>query len=211
MPRAGRPARKLSEELTDLRKRFAERSVTLREVIDVLRGRAYLVLVIMLALPFCAPISIPGLSTLLGSVIALVALRLVLGQKPWLPERLQDRKLPAGFFGRMFAVAAGILRVLEKVLRPRATAYVNAPVLRNLHAVVLLAGALVLMLPIPIPLTNTIPAWVIILVAAGLLEGDALVLAAGYVVFAGGIVGFILLGDAATHLVETIRRWLVGG
>ncbi len=203
--------RKLSEELVELRSRFAERSVTLREVLFVLRGRASLLLVILLALPFGAPVSVPGLSTPLGAVIALISFRLALGQKPWLPERLQSWELPPGFFGRVFAVAAGILRLLEKVLRPRAVAFVEAPLLRNLHAVVMLMAACVLLLPIPIPLTNTVPAWVIILVAAGLLERDGLVLAAGYAAFAGGIILFVALGDATHHGFDAIRRWLGAG
>jgi hypothetical protein len=204
----GEPARRLSEELTDLQGRFAERSVTLREVIAVLHGRAYLLLVILLALPFSAPFSIPGLSTPFGSVIALISLRLALGQHPWLPERLKDRRLPPGFFVKVFRVTARLLRFLETFLRPRAVAWVEAPLLRNLHAVVMLVAACILLLPLPIPLTNTFPAWVIILVAAGLLERDGAFVAAGYAVFAAGVVFFAFLGGATHHLIDAIRHWL---
>jgi len=206
-PGAGRP-RRLSEELADLQRRFAERSVTLREVIGVLQGRAYLLLVLVLALPFCAPVSLPGLSTPLGSVIALISLRLALGQHPWLPDRLKDRRLPPGFFVRVFRMTARLLRLLEALLRPRATAFVEARYLRNLHAVVMLAAACFLLLPLPIPLTNTFPAWVIILIAAGLLERDGLFVAAGYAMFAAGVAFFTLLGGATHHLIDAIRSAL---
>lgn len=203
----GRP-RRLSEELDDLQRRFAERSVTLREVIGVLHGRAYLLLVIVLALPFCAPVSLPGLSTPLGSVIALISLRLALGQHPWLPARLLDQRLPAGFFVRVFQVTTRLLRFLETFLRPRATAFVEARCLRNLHAVVMLLAACFLLLPLPIPLTNTFPAWVIILIAAGLLERDGLFVAAGYAVFVAGAAFFTVLGGAMHHLIGVIRHAL---
>jgi hypothetical protein len=205
----GKP-RRLSEELSDLQSRFAERSVTLREVFAVLRGRAYLLLAVLLALPFCAPVSLPGLSTPLGLVIALISLRLALGRRPWLPERLQDKRLPPGFFVQAFKLMAGLLRFLEMFLRPRATAFVEAPFLRNLHAVVMLVAAGFLMLPLPIPFTNTFPAWVIVLIAAGLLERDGAFVAAGYGMFAAGVVFFTLLGGATHHLVDAIRRWLGG-
>ena len=85
-PRAGDPPdgatprpRRLSEELADLRTRFTEQPVTLREVILVLRGRAYLLLLILLALPFCTPVPLPRLSTPFGLAIALISLRLALG------------------------------------------------------------------------------------------------------------------------------------
>jgi len=192
----------------DLQGRFAERTVTLREVIAVLHGRAYLLLVILLALPFCAPVSLPGLSTPLGAVIALISLRLALGQRPWLPERLLDWRLPPGFFVRVFRMTARLLRFLETLLRPRATAFVEARILRNLHAVVMLVAAGVLLLPLPIPLTNAFPAWAIILIAAGLLERDGAFVAAGYAMFAAGTAYFILLGGAAHQLIDAVRSRL---
>ena len=200
--------RKLSEELGELQRRFAERSVTLRDVIVVLRGRAYLLLLILLALPFCVPVSLPGLSTPFGLVIALISFRLALGQRPWLPEGILGKELPAGFFSRVFAVTTRVIRLLEMVLRPRATALVELPGLRNLHAVIMLLSAGVLLLPLPIPLSNLAPAWVILLIAAGLLERDGVILAAGYAVFAGGTVLLFLLGGATHQLFDTIRRWL---
>ena len=192
----------------DLQGRFAERAVTLREVIAVLHGRAYLLLVILLALPFCAPVSLPGLSTPLGAVIALISLRLALGQRPWLPERLLDWRLPPGFFVRVFRMTARLLRFLETLLRPRATAFVEARILRNLHAVVMLVAAGVLLLPLPIPLSNTFPAWTVILIAAGLLERDGAFVAAGYAMFAAGTAYFVLLGGAAHQLIDAIRNRL---
>lgn len=200
--------RKLSVELAELRAVSGERAVTLREVIYVLGGRAYTLLVLLLALPFVTPIPIPGLSTPFGLAIALIALRLAIGQRPWLPMKLQRKELPAGFFGRLFAVAEKVLRFLEKFLRPRLTFLTDTPHLRQLHAVLLLVAALALLLPLPIPLTNTFPAWTILLIAAGLLERDGGFVVAGYVVFAAGVLYFIFLGQATVELVHHLADWL---
>ena len=62
--------RHLSEEIALLAARSAARALTLREVIFTLRGRAYLLLVILLTLPFLTPIPLPGLSTPFGLAIA---------------------------------------------------------------------------------------------------------------------------------------------
>ncbi|MEO7599781.1 MAG: exopolysaccharide biosynthesis protein, partial [Opitutus sp.] len=72
---------------------FEVETVTLREVMAVLHGRGYVLFVMLLALPFSTPIPIPGLSTPFGLVIALIGVRLALGQKPWLPARLLDTRL----------------------------------------------------------------------------------------------------------------------
>ena len=208
LPVPDRPARKLSEELAELRVRSAEGAITLREVIYMLGGRAYMLLVLLLSLPFITPIPLPGLSVPFGLAIALIALRLSLGQRPWLSKNLQRKVLPAGFIGKVFKLAEKVLRFLEKFLRPRLTVLTDTPFLRQLHALLMLAAALALLLPLPIPFTNSFPAWTILLLAAGLLERDGVFIIAGYVIFALGVLYFVLLGEAAAHLVQEFIHWL---
>ena len=200
--------RKLSEELADLQQRFAKKPVTLREVIYTLRGRAYTLLLILLTLPFLTPLPLPGLSTLFGLAIGFIAMRLSLGQKPWLPMRLQRKELPAGFFGKLFTVAARVIRLLEKFLRPRLPVLTASGVLLQLHAFVMLLAALTLLLPLPIPFTNSFPAWAILLLAGGLLERDGVFILGGYAVFVLGVFYFVFLGEAATQLVQALIHWL---
>lgn len=204
------PARKLSEELARLQELFAERSVRLEEIIGVLHGRAYLLLLVLLSLPFITPIPLPGLSTPFGLVVALIGLRLALGMKPWLPQKLLRTELPPGFFGKLIHFTRRIVALLEKFLRPRWTAFTATELLQCLHALIIFLAGLALLLPLPIPLTNTFPAWAILLVACGLLERDGLFVLAGYVVFALGIAYFILLGESAQRLVEFLKHWLFG-
>ena len=200
--------RRLSLELADLQHRFAEKPVTLREVIHTLRGRDYTLLLILLALPFLTPLPLPGLSTPFGLAISFIAMRLTLGQRPWLPMSLQRKELPAGFFSRLFTVATRIIAFMEKFLRPRLPVLTASGVLLRLHAFVILLAALALLLPLPIPFTNSFPAWVILLLAGGLLERDGGFILAGYVVFVLGVLYFVFLGEAATQLVEALVHWL---
>jgi hypothetical protein len=209
--RANQPLpRKLSVELGELRDKSAQRVITLREVIYTLQGRAYMLLVLLLALPFITPIPLPGLSTPFGLAIALIALRLALGQRPWLPMKLQRKELPAGFFGRVFAVAEKVLKFFEKFLRPRLTALTDTPFLAQLHAVLMLVAAVALLLPLPIPFTNSFPAWTILLIAAGLLERDGLFILGGYVIFVAGVFYFIFLGGATAALLHEFMQWIRG-
>ena len=204
------PPRKLSEELADLRARLGAKPMTLREVIHSLRGRAYTLLVILLALPFITPIPLPGLSTPFGLAIAFIALRLALGQRPWLPMKLQRKQLPAGFFDRVFAVAGKVIALLETFLRPRLALISVAGAMLQLHALFILISALVLLLPLPIPFSNSFPAWTILLLGAGMLERDGLFILLGYLVFVLGVFYFILLGEATQHMINAIARWISG-
>ncbi len=202
------PVRKLSVELADLRARAGTGPITLSEVIQLLGGRAYLLLLLLLALPFVTPIPLPGLSVPFGLAIALISLRLAIGQRPWLPQKIQQKQLPPGFIERMFKVAEKVLLFLEKFLRPRLTFLCDTSLLRQLHAVLMLVAALALLLPLPIPFTNTFPAWAILLVAAGLLERDGGFVLAGYLVFAAGVLYFVFLGEAAVQLVQAAVEWI---
>lgn len=207
-PRPLPPPRKLSVELAELHARAGDRAVSLREVIFVLRQRAYLLLIILLALPFTQPVPLPGLSTPLGLAIVLIALRLSLGQRAWLPKKIQRAKLPAGFFGKMMTLTERPLRFLESFLRPRWPAITGTGLLNQLHAIVILASASILLLPLPIPLSNLLPAWAILLLACGLLERDGLFIALGYVACAIGVAYFILLGNVANEAFQHAWEWL---
>jgi len=203
------PPRKVSEELLHLQARMMTGPVTMRQIIYVLRGRAYTLLLILLALPFITPIPAMGLSTPFGLAIAFIALRLALGQRPWLPKKMQRKELPAGFLNLVLRFSARVIRILEAFLRPRIPAITGSTLLLRLHAVLILLAAIELLLPLPIPFTNTLPAWAIILMAGGLLERDGLAVLLSYVVFAGSVVYFFLLGDAATHAAQALWRWFV--
>ena len=80
------PLKKFSDELHALAARFQDHQVTLQEIIDALGARASALLIIILALPFCAPIAIPGLSTPFGLAILALAGCFALGRPPWLPQ-----------------------------------------------------------------------------------------------------------------------------
>ncbi|ATC63946.1 exopolysaccharide biosynthesis protein exod [Nibricoccus aquaticus] len=201
--------RKLSEEMEALKARSAEGELTLREAIVVLGVRAYTLLLILLSLPFITPIPLPGLSTPFGVAVGLIALRLMLGQKPWLPEKVLNRPIPPGFFGKVFKFAAGVIRFLEKLLKPRLTFLTDTVILYRTHAALMLVAALALLLPLPIPFTNTFPAWTIILVAAGLLERDGLFILGGYLAFAAGVLYFVFLGEATQRALVWLKDWVV--
>jgi hypothetical protein len=203
---SARPCR-LSEELEALAARFGERPVRLREVIAVLRGRAYTVLVLLLALPFCTPLPLVGLSTPFGAMIALIGFRLMLNQKPWLPRRLLDTNLPAGFFARLLRLARWLLRILEAVLRPRWSGPVDSRIFGYGYGAMILVCGFFLLLPLPIPLTNGLPALTIVLLAGAILERDGVCMIAGLILFAVTLCFFTVLTWGGAEAVGWLREW----
>jgi hypothetical protein len=202
--------RKLSEEFALILREFEVETVTLREVLGLLHGRGYVLLVMLLALPFCQPLPLPGLSTPLGLIIAIIGTRLTLGQKPWLPARLLDTRLPPALFAKVFAFTQKIVSWFERLLRPRLLWVTATPRLQQLHAAPIVFCAFLLLLPLPLPFSNLLPAWGVLLIAGGLLERDGKFILGGYVVTVASAVYFALSGSVIVYATREACERIVG-
>lgn len=176
----------LSDDLRRVRERAAGGPLTLGQVIEVLRERGFNVFLIFLALPFCQPVTPPGFSTPFGLVMLLLGLRILLRQPPWLPARLLAVELGAGALETVLKLGLKVAGWLEKLVHPRGPA-LTGPRLTQVHGGMLMLTAAVFMLPLPIPLSNTFPAWAIVLIALGMTEDDGLAILAGYAVSVVGM------------------------
>ncbi|MGH7943559.1 MAG: exopolysaccharide biosynthesis protein [Opitutaceae bacterium] len=201
---------KLSEELAMILREFEVETVTLREVIGLLHGRGFVLLIMLLALPFCTPVPLPGLSTPFGLIIAIVGARIAFGANPWLPARLLDTRLPPKSFAKMFALTRKIILGFERLLRPRML-WVTATARREqLHGVPIVICALMLLLPLPVPFSNVVPAWGVMLIAGGLLERDGAFIIAGYIAAAITVVFFAVIGIFGVEAVDFMWKWIAG-
>lgn len=202
----------LPDELNALIETFAERPVRLREVLGVLRGRAYTLLLILLALPFCTPIPLPGVSLPFGFVIALTGFRIAVRKDPWLPARLMETALPARFFTRLLSATRRLVRLLESFLKPRHSQWLEYRISQHLVGGIIGVCGLLLLLPLPIPLSNGLPAITVVLLGCAMLERDGLFLAAGVVGFALTLCFFggLLWGgaEAMDWVRQTFGRFL---
>jgi hypothetical protein len=203
-----RALRKLSDEFALILREFEVETVTLREVMTLLHGRGYVLLIMLLALPFCTPIPLPGLSTPLGLIIMIIGVRLALGAKPWLPRRLLDTRLPPKLFAKVFAFTRKIVVWFERLLRPRLLWLTASPRLEQLHAVPVVICAFLLLLPLPVPFSNVVPAWGVMLIAGGLLERDGGFIIAGYVASIVAVAYFIIIGFTGMEVVDHVWKWL---
>lgn len=205
------PLKRLSAELHLLAERFAERKVSLHEVMEVLGARASGLLIIILALPFCAPVSIPGLSVPFGIIILFIAARYALGLPPWLPKRLLATQLPARFFRALLEGASKFIGWIEKRLKPRWPWWTGTPARLRWHAAMVGFCGFLLLLPlVGIPFTNTFPALVIVVGMLGMMERDGMAIAAAYGLL---VVTLAYLGMFAGVMFELFKRghhWLMG-
>jgi hypothetical protein len=198
--------RRFSDELRELATALAEKPASLGAILDATQGRGFGLLLVLVALPFVTPISLIGLSTPFGLVVAIIGGRLALGRHPWLPERLLRRELPPRFVGRVLTAARVVVRWLEVLARPRFDFFHEQELYRRVAGGLIAISGVLLLLPIPVPFTNTLPALTVLLLAAGSVERDGLFFVGGFVMFLVTVSYFVLLAIGGAHVLDALWR-----
>ena len=153
--------------------------ITCGELVDELDRHGMAVILILFSIPAALPVPAAGYSTLLSIPLLIIGLRLLAGyDNLWLPARLRQRPFStAGFNRRVVDAMLRLVQVVERFSSPRLTGLVRAPVTRAITGLVICALACAMLLPIPG--TNTAPAFGIFLIGFSLLEDDGVLLLAG--------------------------------
>jgi len=197
----------LSENLVTILAESDSNSLTLNDLMDQTQGRGLYMMIIFLSIPFITPIPLPGLSMVLGFLIALLAIRLAFGLPPHLPSFLGNRQLSRHRMHRIVASSAKILGFLERLSKPRHSEWMQWRLTRAVNASTVVAMGALLALPLPpiIPFTNMLPGITIILFALAMMERDGVLIWIGYALAVGTLVYFL---GFASFVVAGIQRML---
>lgn len=148
-------------------------------------------------------IPVPGVGGAIGGpLVILVGVQLLLGmRKLWLPGFLARRGPHRSAMMRFRQRMAPGLRRLEKLVRPRMTAFLDNRIALSFTGLLLvLLGVL---LALPIPFTNYVFGFLLLLFAFALLERDGALLLVAWV--AGGI-AIVVFGFLSGNLVESLTQ-----
>jgi hypothetical protein len=177
--------------------------LTLNQILERTEGRGIYLVMMLLSLPFIVPVSIPGFSTVLGLAIAVIALRLAVGKPARLPKFMGERQLPPALEKKVIVSSMKFLRFLEKLVKPRKTLWLTSRYARFGNGLLLTFLGLLLALPFPPfpPLTNSLPTYSIILVAASMMEEDGVTIWVGYIVALGTVIYLALVVQGLEYVV----------
>lgn len=183
--------RRLSDVLRDLESGLGPR-IALGDLVSGLRDRSFAPLMVLFAVPNVF-LYLPGSSVITGLPLMILALQLVAGRPSvWLPRALSDRSVDRASFARIVLYSLPWVERIERLARPRLWPGATASVDR-LIGVACLVMALLLFLPIPF--ANGVPALAIIALGLALSERDGVWLVLGLlasvfaVVFVAAIIG----------------------
>jgi hypothetical protein len=153
--------------------------------------------VVLLAVP-ALPIPTGGVTHVFEVIAVLLSLQLIAGREHiWLPERWRRLDMASPTQRRFLTALLRWIRRLERISRPRLR-FLFDHRLSNIVFGILVAGlSIAAFLAPPFTGLDTLPALGAVLLSLGVLLEDALVVAAGLVVGAAGVVLELVLGSAA--------------
>ena len=186
-----------SQLLRDFLASHSEPRISLGALRDALGDRGFGVLLFIFALPNLVPVNIPLLSAVLGLPLVLLAAQLSYGRhKPWFSDWLTAQSFPRQGFSNVVLRALPFLERTERLLRPRLTMLLSWTGERVIGVAILI---LALVLTLPIPFANWLPACAIAIIALAILEKD------GLAVLVGIAVGVVSVLVAATVVMGLIK------
>lgn len=210
LPAKTPPRRRFSEVLIDLRS-GAEEQVTVGTILNAFGGRAFGPVLLAFAAPNLLPLP-PGAPMVFAPPILFVATQLLLGRQVlWIPQSLRNKGLSRQRFATIADRLVPLASRWERFIRPR-YAFAIGPAQDRLVGLGCCLLAMVLLLPIPFG--NFLPAVGMVAFALGMTERDGLAVGVGWAVAALNVailVGLgILLVTGAETLLPRLGGWFGG-
>jgi len=191
---------KLLEALSDVKDLP---KITLGAIVERAQGQASLVLCLISILPFMQPIPIPGLSSVLGAVVALQGFGIMVWSKPLLTHGLKQVEITPERFEIIERAAIKFTNLSGKISSLKSE-LVNSRLSHIFCGASIVICALFLSLPLPIPFSNLIPSLGIFFICLGLLEEDVLLTLMGH----GMTIVVVMFSLFSYQLIaEQVRNW----
>jgi hypothetical protein len=163
----------LSDVLDRIEQAATGESIAVGEVVEALGHRSFAALMLIFSLVSTSPASgIPGMTTLVGAIVFLLAIQMVFGRDcVWLPEFVTRRQMSTGKLCKGIGWLRRPVGFVERFLRPRLGFLYRRPWI--FLPLVMILG-LTAFMPVleAIPTSGSIASAVIAIFAAGLLTKD---------------------------------------
>ncbi len=205
------PPRPISQVLSDLTHQMPPDKVCGFDVLEGLHERGFGFLLFIFALPAALPLPGLGVNVIIALPLLFLTTQQAMGRhRIWIPEWMKYKSISKARFEKMVEASLPFVKRLEFFVRPR-LGFITQGLFSHLIGILGLIMALSIL--VPLPLTNTVPAMGICIMALGVIMRDGLAVIFGallgtlWVVMIFSVIGF--LGLEGIDLVkDTIKEWL---
>ncbi|WP_211230308.1 exopolysaccharide biosynthesis protein [Inquilinus limosus] len=200
-PAGANRRRRFSQVLQDLAAEGGER-IAIADILTAFGDRAFGALMLVFAVPNIIPTP-PGTSSVLGAPLLFITAQLMIGRPVlWLPRMITQRSVARADFARLVGRMVPWLVKVERLLRPRLSILIGPVADRFIGAACLLLAIILFM---PIPFGNMVPALAISAFAIGLIERDGIAVSVGWAAATGALA---LLAAVSAALWAALRAFL---
>ena len=203
--------RSISQVLIELQASLPEERICTFDLLEALHERGFGFLLFIFALPAAVPLPGLGINVIIALPLLFLTAQQAMGRHTiWIPEKMKYKSISRARFEAMLEHALPLISKIEVLIRPR-LGVITQGTFGNLIGLVGLIMALSIC--VPLPLTNTVPAMGIALMALGVIMRDGLAVISGallgltWVTILMGIL--IFLGTEGLDLVKEGIRSLI--
>ncbi|NDF12524.1 MAG: exopolysaccharide biosynthesis protein [Proteobacteria bacterium] len=170
----------VSELLHALADDYKEERMPLSYMFDTLSDKGFLILMMFFAAPLMLPLTPPGITLILALPLIVLSAQMLYGLKvPYLPEFLRRKTMKTTTIKWMVNSLDPWLNFLNRFVKPRLL-FMTSPFGIKMIALWCFVSAVVI--PVPLPVINSIASGAIFLMALGILQRDGLLVKAGMAV-----------------------------
>lgn len=178
----------------------------LGQILKGLQQSAFGVFLFIAILPSFIPI--PGVGgTISGPLVLLIGMQLLAGlSRPWVPGFIGRRGPRRATMHKFLSRISRPLRRMDRMLKPRMGLLISPLPARMFTGVLLILVGLLLSLPIPF--TNYLFGFQLLLFALALIERDGALMLLNWIAAVAAVVFFGLgSGQLVSHTVELFQHW----
>lgn len=197
-----------SHKVKTIEEKIADNNLTINHLVDLLLDDGIHILVIILIAPFLLPASIPGSSTPFGILIILLELSVLFNRKLYLPKMISGYELSNNTIRKFFEILEKALGYIEKIAKPRGN-LTDKKIINKINSIFIIILASLLFLPLPIPLTDFVPAVSILVLSVSCLEKDSYLLLIGYVFTFASLLYFYSIGYVGVEIIIRVLNYIL--
>ncbi|CAN5719503.1 exopolysaccharide biosynthesis protein [soil metagenome] len=180
--------------------------LTLGEILEAVGAQGPALAAALLSLPFLQPIPLIGLSTPIGAALAILGYELFKGRKVEIPQRIANVRMPVGIVLRTTEYLASFESKLKPYLK--SDERFESPAIHRFFGGVIAFHGILLALPLPIPFSNTMPAWMCVFAALTILFASPRLFFASIAMLIVNICFWATLSVGAIWGSSSLVEWL---
>ncbi len=181
--------RNLSTLLNDLRTHLTGENTSIAQLLDAFHERGFGFFLFLIALPAALPVPAIGLNTIIALPLLILTAQQALGrQTVWVPTKWKTKQVSSAKIEGFITSAQPWIKRIEFFVRPRLS-FITQGIFS--HFIGIAGFIMALAVAVPLPLTNTVPAFGIALMSIGVLMRDGLAVIGGLIIGLAWVVALV--------------------